>query len=240
MRRMLDLVGMAKKAHPHDQFFANLDETLCSSSQARAQYNAYDRALSYLDQDSWEILSEKAVVHFPDHRKGQLKQGFFNQLNEAFAYQYLTKRGYKEVSFLREDGSKKPDITYIDGRTRHYCEVKSIGISDNELNRLATNVVFDASIYQKLSEEFLKKLDDVLNKAHAQISSQSGPGLVFVVAKFDDFTLSNYDNYRKQISYFLSSHEVPEVFVKIGLMGRRHIHKRRSHIETDAKIEALL
>lgn len=234
MRRMLDLVEMAKKAHPHDQFFANLDETLCSSSQARAQYKAYDRALSYLDPESWKVLSEKAVVHFSDHRKGQLKQGFFNQLNEAFAYEFLIRRGYKEVSVLREDGSKKPDITYIDGTNRHYCEVKSIGISDDELNRLAAKDVFDTSIYQKLSEEFLKKFDDVLKKAHVQISSQGGPGLVFVVAKFDDFTLSHYDNYRKQISHFLSTHEVPEVFVKIGLMGGRYIHKRRSHPETNA------
>lgn len=234
MRRMLDLVEMAKKAHPHDHFFANLDETLRSSSQARAQYRAYDRALSYLDPDSWKILSEKAVEHFTDHRKGQLKQGFFNQLNEAFAYQFLTRRGYKEVSLLREDGSKKPDITYIDGATRHYCEVKSIGISDDELNRIAAEVIFDTSIYQTLSEKFLKKLDDALYKAHAQISSQGCPGLVFIAAKFDDFTLSHYDNYRKQISSFLNAHDVPEVFIKIGLMGGRYIHKRRSHLRTNA------
>jgi hypothetical protein len=234
MRRMLDLVELTKKAHPHDQFFANLDETLRSSSQARAQYKAYDRALSYLDPESWKVLSEKAVVHFTDHREGQLKQGFFNQLNEAFAYQFLIRRGYKGVTVLREDGSKKPDLTYINGTARHYCEVKSIGISDNELNRRAAEDVFDASIYQKLSEEFLLKFDGMLKKAYVQISSQSGPGLVFVVARFDDFTLSHYDKYRKQISQLLSTHEVPEVFVKIGLIGSRYIHKQRNHTETNA------
>jgi len=75
---MRELIRAAMQAHPHDDFFGDLDSTLKISSQARAFYRAYDRALSYLDQQSWAELSRKAVAHFLDHREGQLKQGFFN------------------------------------------------------------------------------------------------------------------------------------------------------------------
>ena len=87
MQRMRELVCEVQAANPSDGFFATLDETLRSSSQARAIYRAYDRALSGLDLASWHELTRKAIGHFSNHRKGQLKQGFFNQLNEAFAYQ---------------------------------------------------------------------------------------------------------------------------------------------------------
>ncbi len=227
MRRMYDLVKMTRESHPEDQFFANLDDTLRSSSQARAQYRTYDRALSYLDAESWDVLSKKAIAHFQDHRSGQKKQGFFFQLNEAFAYQFLIRRGYKGVAVLREDGATKPDITYLDGADRHFCEVKSIGVSDAELKIRDAKDVYDLCVYQELSAGFLNKLGDAIRQAGRQISSQgNSSGLVFVVAQFDDFTLDHYSNYRKQISQFLSNHDVPEVFIKIGLGGSRYIHKR--------------
>ncbi len=78
MRRMRELVSEVQVAHPRDRFFATLDETLRSSSQARAIYRAYERAFSGLDLASWHELKCKAIGHFRNHREGQLKQGFFN------------------------------------------------------------------------------------------------------------------------------------------------------------------
>lgn len=226
MRRMRDLVNMVSEAHPEDEFFDSLNERFRISSQIRASYKAYDRALSYLDPESWSVLSRKAIEHFLNHRKGQLKQGFFNQLNEAFAYQFLVRQGYEGVSVLPENGTTTPDLTYIDRGIRRYCEVKTIGVSKDELIRRAAEGSFDCSVYQELSEGFLNKLDFDLKQAREQISSQRGLGLVFVIANFDDFTLSYYDRYQEQISQFLSSHEVEDVFIKIGLIGGRSIHKQ--------------
>jgi hypothetical protein len=233
MRRMRDLIKMVNEAHPNDQFFATIDDTLRSSSQARAIYTAYDQALSCLDEKSWGVLSKKAIEHYPNHRTDQTKQHFFNQLNEAFAYQFLLQQGYKSVEVLQEDGTTKPDISYSDGVGRLYCEVKSIGVSDDELSRFNAEESFDTSIYRELSAGFLNKLDYDLKQAHRQISSQGGLGLVFVVARFDDFTLSHYGRYREQISEFLNSHEVQDVFVKVGLLGSRHIHKRGGRLDAD-------
>lgn len=230
---MRDLVRMVIKAHPDDQFFASLVRTLRISSQVRAVYRAYDQALSCLDADSWGVLSKKAVDHYLNHRDGQLKEGFFNQLNEAFAYQFLLQRGYSSIEVLREDGTTKPDIAYIHGTTRHYCEVKSLGISDDEITRFSEMESFDNSIYQELSAGFFNKLDHDLKKAHQQISSQGASGLVFIVARFDDFTLSHYERYREQISEFLTNHGVEEVFVKVGLLGSKHVHKRFGSVDSN-------
>jgi hypothetical protein len=225
MQRMRELIREVQSAYPRDTFFANVNETLRQSSQARAQYRAYDRAFSLLDPESWIVLSRKALAHFQDHRQGQLKQGFFHQLNDAFAYQYLLRRGHSPIRVLREGKTRSPDLSYFSGGSLHHCEVKSIGISQEEILRRHPGEYVNRNAYRSLSDGFLGKLDADLVEANKQIQSRGTYGLVFVVATFDDFTLSYYERYREQISAFLAAHPVPEVYVKIGLIGGRRIHK---------------
>lgn len=228
MKRVRELITKVKEKHPTDSFFDDLDEIFKVSSLAKQQYQAYEDAFSYLDLASWQILSQKALKHFTDHREGQLKQGFFNQLNEAFAYQFLVQSGYENVRFLNEDKQRKtPDLVYQDANIKRYCEVKTISRSDEDIKRFEKIEVFDAQIYRGLSEGFFKKLNDDLKEANEQIASQEGDGLVFVIVNFDDFTLTYYEQYHKQITEFLSNHEVPEVYMKIGLFSDKKIQKKR-------------
>lgn len=222
---MAELIQLIKATYPRDNFFDSVGETLRLSKQARASYRSYDKAFDCLDQASWERLSKKAVAHFRDHRRGQLKQGFFNQLNEAFAYQFLLRQGYTHVTVLPEDGKTTPDLSYRHGTAIRYCEVKSIGISEEQIDRWEAKEGFDGSIYYDLSAGFLRKLDADLTKAYKQIASKGPDGIVFIVANFDDFTLSHYERYRVQIAQHLSQTEIPEVYVKVGLLGGRKIHK---------------
>jgi hypothetical protein len=226
MRLMRELIDMIKLAHPSDKFFANIDKTLQTSVQAQAYYMAYERALRTLDTESWEHLKRKAILHFPDHRTGQLKQGFFNQLNEAFAYQHLVQKGYTSVRILAEDGNKKPDIEYKDGNLLKACEVKTLGISDEQIARWANIEAFSGSVYERLSEGYLNKLSSTLTKALEQISAHNCQGKVFLITLFDDFTFLYYKTYRSQINNALKLHSAPDVYVKIGLLGRRRIEKR--------------
>ena len=225
MQRVRELIHEAKAAYPSDTFFAGVDRSLQVFPQARAFYRAYDRALSYLDHESWAAVSQKALSHFRDHRRGQLKQGFFHQLNDAFAYQHLVRRGYSRVRVLREGTQKTPDLSYFKGTSLLHCEVKSIGISEEEIAKRQPAEYAHRDTYGSLSNGFLNKLGSDLTHAQEQISSLGTPGLVFVVATFDDFTLTYYDRYRTQIAEFLASHPVPEVYVKVGVLGGRRIRK---------------
>lgn len=225
MRRIRELISLAKAAYPGDDFFASFEQTLKIVPEARAQYRAYERALNTLDSGSWSVLRNKAITHFTDHRVGQRKQGFFNQLNDAFAYQYLVRRDFKHVRILREVGKTQPDIEYIDGAEKRFCEVKTIGISDEIIARRAKMQAFSSLIYQDLSDGFLNKLASTLTTADRQIKACRGEGLIYLLIYFDDITLAYYDRYRKQISTCLESHTAESIYIKIGLLGRKYIRK---------------
>jgi hypothetical protein len=90
--------------------------------------------------------------------------------------------------------------------------------------RRATLQVTSSSIHQQLSGGFLKKLESALDAADHQIKAR-GKGLIYLLVHFDDFTLDYYDQYRKQIATCLESHIADSIYVKIGLLGRKHIRK---------------
>ena len=226
MRRMRELVSEVEHCYPSDQFFKGIDKILASSPQAMRIHMAYERAFRVLDPESWSELKSKALEHFLDHREGQLKQGFFNQLNEAFAYQHLLARGFKSVRMLRESGKKTPDIEYRDGNTLLSCEIKTLGISQEQIARREKNEAFFSPVYGELSPGFLKKLSSTIAKAQSQVLAHQHSGLVYLVVFFDDVLLMHYAAYRRQIKNAFNTVEVPYIYAKVGLLGRRRIEKR--------------
>jgi hypothetical protein len=222
MRRVRELMRRVAVAHPTDSFFEGALVSIRVSRQARAYYASYDRALAELDSVSLEELSRKAIAHFRDHRHGQLKQGFFHQMNEAFAYRHLVRLGYTNVTVLKEGKSRQPDISYTSGDQQLFCEVKTIGISEDEIGRRGSNRVFTAN-YHRLSAGFLNKLDNDLRLAQEQIHARGPSGLVYVVVTFDDFTMTYYPQYRQQLNEFLRLNTVRNVYIKAGIFGSRGI-----------------
>jgi hypothetical protein len=191
-----------------------------------------------LDSESWQGLKTKALNHYKDHRRGQTKQGFFNQLNEAFAYRQLLRRGCESIRFIEEGNGRKPDICYFQDRVQRYCEVKTIGISDDEFQRRSLCNRTDPQDKRfwnngeqnlRLSCEFFKKLLTDLNNAKEHIfQMSSGEGLVYIVINFDDFTTDYYGNYRNQLISFCRQNNFADVFMKIGVTGRRMISPLRA------------
>ena len=226
MQRIRELIAAVNRRCPEDRFFQNFEQVIQESRQARAQYRSYDRALQSLDSTSWEELRKKSVCHFQDYRLGQLKQGFFNQVNDAFAYEHLARRGYSSIRILAESGKTTPDIEYYDGSEMAGCEVKTLGISDELIQRRESIGAFSGSTYQRLSPEFIRKFKKVISEAHEQIISQYSQGLVYLVAHFDDFTMSYYPTYRHQLKTALEEHDVKDIYLKAGLLRNRHVEKR--------------
>ena len=178
-----------------------------------------------LDEASWKTLRQKATMHFNDHRQGQIKQGFFNQLNEAFAYQLLHRLGHQDIRFVDElPHHETPDLSYRANGTLRHCEVKSIGISEDEIER-RTGAQAWKRPYASLNVEFFNQLDCNIGRAEAQIASAGTCGLVFIIVTFDDFTGTYYSTYRRQIEQHLQRHEAKDVFVKVGITEQRRISK---------------
>lgn len=224
MRRIRELVAAVRQMYPSDRFFDRFEESCRENTSKKKAYRTYEDALRGLDHESWEVLKAKALKHFRDHRNGQLKQGFFNQLNEAFAYRHLVQLGHRRIKLLAEQGSRVPDLQYfdVDGGLLRHCEVKTIGISDEEISRRSSHEVF-TNTYLRLSEGFLNKLADAIAKARTQIAAQGTNGLVYVLVLLDDIALDYYQDYRRQLAQFAQDKKIDDVHIKFGLRFNRHM-----------------
>jgi hypothetical protein len=225
MRRVGELVAAVRSVYPHDPFFARFAESCRNNPQKAKIYCTYEDALRWLDPDSWATLKGKAVAHFRDHRPGQLKQGFFNQLNEAFAYRHLARRGYGGVRMLPETGRQVPDLEYFEGRQRLSCEVKTVGRSDEEVFRRGSREAF-ANVYLHLSDGFFRKLRSTIAVARSQIQSRSTKGMAYLVMIPDDMVLDNYDSYRRAVAAFARAEDVVDVYIKFDVRFNRHMQLR--------------
>lgn len=222
MRRFRELIAGIREKYTSDDFFAEF-ESWCRVAEKRRHYRAYNDALMLLDDDSWNILKDKAVEHFLVEREGQRKQGFFNQLNEAFAYRYLYRRGFEKIRFIKETKGKTPDIGFSDRGKASYCEVKTIGISDAEINRRETGGVYDGIVYLDLSDGFLNKLVVDIDHAWTQIRSLGEAGLVFILIRPDDIAQDHAKRHRKQLVEFCRSRGFENVVIKIDPRGSKGI-----------------
>jgi hypothetical protein len=220
MKRISEIVAEIRNRYPKDDFFSDFER---SCPIERKHLRSYDEALMVLDDESWQILKEKALRHYLDERQGQRKQGFFNQLNESLAYRYLVQKGFECVRFIKEGKNQSPDISFEDRDTSGYCEVKTLGISDNEIQRRSSHSVYDGSEYLDLSPGFLAKLRCDFSQALDQIRSFGKKGLVFIIIRFDDIALYHYQRYRKQLLKYCRGQGFDSLFLKIGERGNKRI-----------------
>lgn len=216
------MANAVREAYPTDRFFDDFAESCRSNPAKMKAYRTYDDVFRLLDSESWGILKAKAVAHFRDHRPGQLKQGFFNQLNEAFAYRHLLRQGSTAVRMLPETGERVPDLQYIAGRVRKHCEVKTLNISDEEISRRESANAF-SNVYLGLGDGFFKKLSDAVATGRSQIAAQGTEGLVYVVAIWDDMALDYYRVYRRQLASFAREKSIDNVHIKVGLRFNRRM-----------------
>ena len=221
MKRFRELIAAIRTAYPADGFFAEFEKNIRVAARRKA-YRYYNDALMLLDDESWKILKAKAVEQYGNEREGQTKQPFFNQLNEAFAYRYLLRRKFTNIRFLEEGKKRTPDIRFFDQERELYCEVKSIGISQDEIKR-RNGGVHDGRVYLNVNEGLINKLKSDIDGARKQIQSVGKDGIVFMAVRFDDWVLHHYENYRKQLIEFCRSGGYKDVVIKVLPMYVRRL-----------------
>lgn len=226
MPRLTSLLSELRSQHADDWYLLRHREDLSQTPQLRSLVATYDRALDTLDARSWEVLKAKALKSFLADSVDRGKNNFFNHLNESFAYRYLLQRGARSIAFVPETTKRKtPDLSFLENSKEFFCEVKTIGVSDEEIQRTKLEESLDASVYDQLTDQFLTgKLVNTVEHASTQIDSV-GEGLVYLILGFDDFTLRNYRRYKSQLRELLTS-RFPnrEIYIKIGLQSRKRIH----------------
>jgi hypothetical protein len=220
MKRISELIEETNRRYPNDNFFLNFNDSLRTTPNKEKYYRVYNEALMVLDDESWQILKEKALRHFLDHREGQRKQGFFNILNEAFAYRYLVSKGYENVRCREDTRVPSPDIEFIVNNKKRCCEVKTSNISDDEIDRREKiGVVYDTyKEYGNLNELFFaNKLPSIINKAEKQLNNFINNNFIFIIIIFDDFTLEFKQTYKERLISFLNENKYHNLIIKMGL-----------------------
>ena len=226
MPRFHELVEELEKQFPTDWWIASRRESArILDENSFPQIAVYDHALCTLDDDSWAILSEKAREVFSEPRNDRGKHQFFNLLNEALAYEHLILEGFNSVRLLRANSrNKSPDICYRTDSEIRYCEVKTIGVSDEELARTKSDEAFSSAIYSSLNHKFFAKLCSTISTAKKQIEAVKGNGSVYLIIYFDDFAFDHYETYKNQITEFLASaFSTQEVIVRVNIANARYI-----------------
>lgn len=101
MKRIREIIADIRNRYPDDDFFSDFESSCRNSPIMKKYYQVYNNALIVLDDESWKILKEKALQHYFDHRRGQKKQSFFNQLNEAFAYRSANSYQWQVAPYVQ-------------------------------------------------------------------------------------------------------------------------------------------
>jgi hypothetical protein len=132
-----------------------------------------------------------------------LWQQLFDTLNQAKAYGYLKREGYQDVAFIPRstiDGQQTPDLKATGKEGPVLCEVKTLNISNDEIDRMTTGGV--GTTRSRLNDAFLNKLTTTLTAAERQMATFF-PGearrVVYVIVNFDDRLHEYSGEYQRQI-----------------------------------------
>jgi hypothetical protein len=244
LHHFAELIAILEKEYPEDEWFRQRDAWGDEFANCFPQFSVYDAAIQLLDEQSWRVLTEKVSGSFRQPFAKRGKQNFFNDLNEILAYEYLKKDKCVEPKLLEQLRLKErpewPDLSFGYQGSQYCCEVKTIGLSDIEINWALKLKSFDPDTdsdeeqdtgtliepkYEQLSVGFFSKFKSDIDKAKKQIFSyQAEIGMIYFVVHFDDFTHMFYGTYRQQITEFLEEH-YPDtaIIMRIGVDVPKYI-----------------
>jgi hypothetical protein len=219
VQRIKELIADIRTKYPDELFYKDFNAKIESIQEMRKCYEELEVHLSTVDIFSWNILKLKSISHYFDEREGSRKQGFFNILNESKAYSFLLKNNFTNLEFIPEsNNSKSPDIKGCLANHSILCEVKTICISNNEINkRKASDAFSPIDLYSKLNDNFFGKLKSSIETAKTQIkeySQSEAIGIIYLIINFDDWVGDFINNYKLQIADFLSiNYPTERVFI---------------------------
>ncbi|MDO8987994.1 MAG: hypothetical protein Q7U91_00005 [Sideroxyarcus sp.] len=193
--------------------FRDTDPPLSGMKQA---WLAYEQELRRLDVAAWEFLKGEVNRHRNKFNGGALRgrQQIMSFLNQARAYNYLVDIVCSHVRFIPEkeiDGLKTPDLEGVLNERKVLCEVKTLHISDLEMDRRKREKGWETERPddRRYINFLCEKLKSHLCKAISQMSSYDDSydvkRIAFIVINFDEFFSNKKAEYYSQIDRWLAT-----------------------------------
>ncbi len=224
-RRVAELRDISINLHSPEAYFRADDDKL-SNPGKRKFFLALERDLQGLDAKAWEFMKIETwpLLKARDQKRGW--QQLFDRLNEAKGYNHLVNIGCKNVEFIpraKIDSVEAPDIKGLLNGATTLCEVKTINMSEIEIQRFARRGVGET--LQNLEEGFFNKLAKDLKKASSQLlafDSSAAHRIVYVVCNFDDRLHEYADDYQRQIEAYIAGAPLPNIKVVLDVKPPFH------------------
>jgi len=159
------------------------------SDPAKRRFFADTEAdLHSLDAEAWAALKAEALPRITANAPGRGHAELFAILNQARAYNHLTAIGCAGVRFVPGSNGKTPDLAATLGNVAVLCEVKTINVSEREVERRQSGGV--GTSQGRVEPGFLAKLRSDIGRASTQMSAfdpdPAARRIVYVVVNFDD------------------------------------------------------
>ena len=207
MPKIYELRVLIRDPTALDAYFQNFKSALRDSPSAIKKFTDLERELEGLDPEAWAFLKNEASSYLKrKDSSGRGWQQLFDILNQARAYNYLTRIGSSNVRFVPPSSSPTPDLEgLLDGR-RVLCEVKTINASKTEVQARVKRTARQIKNY--LEDGFFVKFRSDIDKAKNQMSAFDSTGqsrwFVYFNLCFDDFFGEYEEQYFRQIDDYLS------------------------------------
>jgi hypothetical protein len=198
--------------NPNDEFIQSYQNNITKSESMRNQYKEYDDCLQEMDNVSWNIIKGKAIEKYKSNKDGNLKEPFFNILNESKAYSFLIHNECNKVKMIKECiEHTTPDISAIINGKSLLCEVKTINISKKEINRRKDDGIIRGYF---LEDGFFNKMHCDIQSSLIQMKKYSivEINVIYFEINFDDFAGKHSSEYEKQIGENIIN-KFPEEYV---------------------------
>ena len=175
--------------------------------------------LQGLDAKAWRVLKSEVIPLLTRRDGVRGWQPLFDKLNEAKGYNYLTRIGCTNVSFIPRaslQGKKTPDLQGVLLSTEVLCEVKTINTSEDECTFRKGNFGVK-SILVRLPVEFFNKLKSTLEVARNQMVAYCQAAdtrkIVYVVLNYDDILHEYESSYSAQLEEFVATSPMADIEV---------------------------
>jgi hypothetical protein len=185
-------------------YFQDFDRSISENFFKMKFFKDIEADLQRLDTAAWKILKQKVQLYLgkKDCERGWVQM--FDALNEAKGYAYLASLKCQNIKFIPEsptNGPQTPDLEATLGGEVVLCEVKTIDISEIEVEkRQKKNSIRDPQT--ELVPQFFNKLFDTITLAKAQMDAylpdNTTRKIAYLFLDFDDllneFALSHYQD----------------------------------------------